>query len=376
MKILKNLFIKPVAIIMIFCSLPAIIGYSDGAIWGMESDGFPDEGMANYENTLPKIALSIDDKTIAIAHFVCAFNVNAEATPEQFDKLCAQIRYCINNNELIQFGIVGFPLKSSNTNSKTITDTFDFAEFVGLFTLDYLCKEISKMHKPGASVTIFSREIQTDYANKIERPKPKKGPISAQQLFPEDRRQDYQTKLCWFVENHFDNLAVARIDESIARQNYDRVAADFNKNVCLEEYMSRKIFWRKDCNRTTSFNLSNAKCEEYGGKIAECMMIGTRAMRKTVDDTICHNDTKNPIMLSMHEDEMAVDRIGFPLIYNLREKRSPWHNVCVFQYSQNGLLMPSLKHKSEICFTSCTVQAWAPRGSNFKLPYVVVEAGT
>ncbi|MFH1832215.1 MAG: L-tyrosine/L-tryptophan isonitrile synthase family protein [bacterium] len=347
-----------------------------------EESGYPVQAMKHYKKTLPQINVpqnesSHEEIATEIAELLC--KLTAQENISGKDVLIDNIKQFVRQDRRIKLVLTSFPLKSSNTTTKTLTETFDFADYIGLYTLNHICKQIKRIYDPGARIHIYSREVQTDYANKVTQ---KYFNID---IFPEEARRKYQRRLKLIIKHCFSqHLELETVDEEIAIQNYEQVAKAYSlarQGQGLKDYLDRKIFWEEDLcwlRETNPKTYSKSKIEKCAKDIAKCMIIGSEAMKQTVNQLL---EEKMYIKLSMHPDNEVNNHIGFSLVYGAIG--APWHNVVAFDDDQlvYGHRDDIEKHVQQKCklsdmqakkATSCLVRKWNPPSCEFELEYVDV----
>src|SRR5262249_52344231 len=92
---------------------------------------------------------------------------NSEVALKNEDILENKIRAYIIGCNPIQTLILGFPNKSSNTESKVIRAQFDMADLIGLLTLYHITQEVKKIYEPGIVITLYTREPFIYQMNKV-----------------------------------------------------------------------------------------------------------------------------------------------------------------------------------------------------------------
>jgi|GEM_PF-2495601 len=130
-------------------------------------------GIITYLRSLPHIyttAGTIIEKAQEITRFLCAFSNTrgGKVTLKGVDTLTSKIAEFVRADKPIEGVLVAFPAKSSNTETKVLqSKTIDMAECASLLTLYHICKEISAIHAPGATIGIWSREAHIYELNKV-----------------------------------------------------------------------------------------------------------------------------------------------------------------------------------------------------------------
>lgn len=121
-----------------------------------------------YLENLPKIDgvpnASIDEKAAAIVKLFIGMIPQRNTKTETvlgnlkgMDELVEKIKKLLENKDNpIKMITIGFPFKSSNHELKVIDERIDMGEFFGLLTYDHICREIQKIHPPGAHLILHS----------------------------------------------------------------------------------------------------------------------------------------------------------------------------------------------------------------------------
>lgn len=117
----------------------------------------------SYLISLPKLNVealdSVDEKSQKLVQFFIELSPKRHNNSNLFegqDILSNRLQTYLQSEDPIAMITIGFPSKSTNTETKVLSEVLDMGEFFGLLTYDYLCREIKKIHKPGAFLTIYS----------------------------------------------------------------------------------------------------------------------------------------------------------------------------------------------------------------------------
>lgn len=119
------------------------------------------EGLPSI-NALPDA--SNDDKAIAIVNLFINMIPQRNTKTETvlgnlkgMDELIEKVKKLLEDKDNpIKMITIGFPFKSSNHELKVIDERTDMGEFFGLLTYDHICREIQKIHPPGAHLILHS----------------------------------------------------------------------------------------------------------------------------------------------------------------------------------------------------------------------------
>ncbi len=322
--------------------------------------------IVDYACALPSMAdtdtsLSTEER---IVQFLCWFSCGLAYPEFGYGILAAKVRDCMEHGEPIKLFIVSFSAKSCNEDTKVIhAGMLDFAEYVGLFTLEYLCQQIRLIYQPGAKVTIYTDEVQTDYINMITQQK------LGIDLFPEPERCAYQHYLATLV-SRFPSLEIGtikNIEECYAPVHYiftrtEQVQTEQDLRS-LEVY---NAFWfhEFDCSRfkEAAFNklgfisskehekaqqmiAINKLLRETAHEVAQGFLIGEKVMQKVFK--ICMPDYGSFIRLDFHapDDGNISSKLGISLVYG--SPGTPWHGVIVVDRRRIRLMSIKDIHKKQ-----------------------------
>lgn len=106
--------------------------------------------LKKYKSGLPKIKQSerSEQKATAIIQFLNQFRPSTlELTGEK--ELIQKVSRLMEENKPLEFFLPSFPVKSKNTEKKVIGPNPDLGEFIGLTTLDHICKQIASVYSRG-----------------------------------------------------------------------------------------------------------------------------------------------------------------------------------------------------------------------------------
>lgn len=334
------------------------------------SNSYPLDAINAYESTLPKITKpqknDSNEMATEIANLLCKYNkIKKDTSIINKDNLINTIKYFVDKKECIHIILTSFSVKSSNTDTKTLNGKLDLAEYVGLYTLNHVCDQIKSIYAPGAKITIYSREVQCDYINKIVKE------ACDVELFPEQDRLGYQKQLKLLVEKCFKNLTIGEVDEKTAHENYAKVCIEYKRNSSIHKDLCH--FWKCDLEQTRIKQaIKMVVCQENENKsitepilqankiiskqelkklekqkvqkinqavnlrikrlteeIADCISIGSTAMKISMDK---FNETKKYIRLSVHSNPDVSTQVGFALVYIADS--APWHHTIALDGSK------------------------------------------
>ena len=320
--------------------------------------------LAKYESGLPKISKTKASQSPAqrIVEFLCHFSCGDMYRETGQETLVTKVEASMSQGEPVKLLIVSFAVKSCNEETKVFkAGTLDFAEYVGLFTLNYMCTQIQEIYPPGAQVTIYTREAQTDYANIISRRN------LGCELFPEAERQEYQRSLATIVSTCFPCLSIGNsngTDDCFTEHHHRFTESGYTLTAqdkqSLEAYT---FFWTNelDCSRfreatfnhlgfkTTQKkqeankqkNAVNAALKKTAQEVAQCLLMGGKVMR-TVLETIVP-DYQSCIRLSVRAPENGdiSSKLGIALVYG--SQGTPWHSIAVTEYPGMAIRLMSQK---------------------------------
>jgi len=294
--------------------------------------------LAKYVASLPKISNDEAPLPKKIVNFLCKFCSNYVISGE--DVLMSKVEAFMTERKPIQLLIVSFAVKSCNPG-KVLAPALDFAEYVGLFTLDYMCRQIQSVYPPGAEMLIFSREEQTRSANVITQR------ALGLDVFPEEQRAFYQHQLRQLVHTAgFTSLKIGDFD-AIDRlyETEEQREKELGKEPDPRELRGLQTFWRSDLDWDDFVNAAKTReprsyrryLNNVADEVARCLLIGSMATRKVVQK--CVVDYPSYIRLSVRADEDGdvSSKLGINLVYG--SSGSPSHTVLVIDQSQKACLL-------------------------------------
>ncbi len=336
-----------------FFNLLFSVAFSCQFLMGMDPnfrEHVPVSGISDYASALPQImdidtSLSLEER---IVQFLCRFSCGQAYLESGHEKLAAKVRDCMERSESIKLLIVSFAVKSCNEDTKIIqAGTLDFAEYIGLFTLEHMCQQIKSIYQPGAKVTIYTREVQTDYANMIIQQK------LGTNLFPEPERCAYQYGLATLVACCFPSLEIGGIEN--IEECYAQAYHTFTRaGKALTEQDQRSIaayatFWSNefDCDRfkgaafkKLGFISSTKKqrqaqqntainklLKETAQDVAQCLLIGGKVMRTVLERHVPHYGSFIRLSVRAPDDGNISNKLGISLVYG--SSGTPWHGALV-----------------------------------------------
>jgi pyoverdine/dityrosine biosynthesis protein Dit1 len=327
--------------VAMFFVLPTTM-HGSSADQSYDASTYPSQAMKLYASSLPKI---IDFQTLqlekTITNFLCAFSpVEAKFGQHVLE---AKTSAFIAQGEPVALLLVGFALKSSNTQCKTLSGKLDFAEYVGLFTLNHMCEQIASVYSPGAHVTLYTREVQTDYANALTMQQ------VGVELFPQEDMMLYQEQLRKLVSYCFPALKIGVLDSAEllyenARKDYERE----HSGSLLEEsdavaLKNMKVFWREDlckdprfqdaakkkfCSKKKVDPKVNAHLNELADQVSLELLIGSKITRTILESNVPNYTSY--IRLSVHAsaDGNVSNKLGISLVHD--SQGTPSHRILVF----------------------------------------------
>lgn len=114
--------------------------------------------ISHYKQSLPSIKGG-EDPAQAVGQLLLDLKI---PTKEPMGEICdwtplkEKIHLHMKTEQPLPLLMTGFPGKSTNMETKVISDCVDLAEYLALLTLDHLTREIKKVYAPGARITIIS----------------------------------------------------------------------------------------------------------------------------------------------------------------------------------------------------------------------------
>ena len=120
------------------------------------------QGCKAYIARLPKLEAegleTTAEKVRAIFEYVQKFDPTSKISEETRQETFRKIERCIKTGKKLEMEMLGFSSKSSNTVTKVLGTTFDLADYMGLYTLNHIAKNIEKAHPPGVILVIHHIE--------------------------------------------------------------------------------------------------------------------------------------------------------------------------------------------------------------------------
>lgn len=340
------------------------------------------EAFMRYVNQLPRITMdngSIEIES-TITEFICKFS-NSHNPITGKEVPIEKIRRNINQGSPISFMLLGFPIKSPNSDSKVIAPSLDMAELCALLTLNHIAKEIETVYSPGAQIKLCTREpFIFDFNNAAK----KGGGI---ELFSEKKVEKYQKQLKSLVNYFFPTLQIDNISNirQLYNEKYAHEPAAINKSdkanysVFMQEEIRYEAFLdslrtevlanndmvRASVNKKFKeaqghnfmsmkqhFDLStiekikklipiNAEIKKIAEALSVHAALGAIRMRKLIEENYA---TENYIRLSIHpsKDGDVSQKLGINLIPG--STLTPWHAAAVV--TREGMI--TLKHTKQV----------------------------
>ena len=117
---------------------------------------------AMYKRTLPKLEVDGPDLPLVRANNIIDYlqllggggPLNSGARHVYTDYILGKL----SADEPIQFVILGFPCKSTNTGKKVLSDMFDMADYLGLVRLEHIAEQIQEFVGVPCEVHIINKE--------------------------------------------------------------------------------------------------------------------------------------------------------------------------------------------------------------------------
>jgi pyoverdine/dityrosine biosynthesis protein Dit1 len=317
-----------------------------------------------YNKMLPRLCADPSrDLSLRIVEFLCQFCPDAlrnqgRERPGQ-DVVQAKIKAFIDKNEPIRLVLLGFSSKSSNTKNKVIAPKVDFAEYVGLHTLNYMCQEISSAYHPGAQLELYTREVHMDALNDITQQA-----LGVPLVAPEDM-QRYAATIAALMRN-FPHIKLSAIRNAEELYNaLQKEMAGQRQQVEVAEVQGMKTFFKHelDCEAfAAAKKLSRSQVDKVCQSLALAYCQGTRVMRAVLQNNI--HDYNSCVRLSVRPspDGNVSSKLGIHLVYGSRG--TPSHNLIAID--RNGVL--SLQSKKDVAKKQYEQCAYAV--DNLQLAYM------
>lgn len=234
-----------------------------------------------------------------------------------------RIRKFVRAQQPVEMVILGFPAKSPNRN-KTLSDRADRGEVEGLRTLDRICGEIARLHRPGAVTHVcsdghvFADLVNVTDANvdrfqgEIEEIVARFGftklrTFSARRVYPEHDGDALRRRL---VREHAKDLDATRAE-------------------CLETDEGRALWcgihrFLFEDDLVLFPDLSRNRVRERAKQRAYEVIRRSQAFSSLVAATF-----PDAVRLSIHPHVHASAKLGVRLVPSDDRWATPWHNVLV-----------------------------------------------
>lgn len=242
------------------------------------------------------------------------------------DKLLEKIMPKINNNQPIDFVMLGFPMKSPNSRDKVLGTKPDLAEEVAYKNFAKFDADIKKIYAPGTKISIASD-----------------GYVFNDIMGVEDKT------VAEYEEISLDMLGGAQVEWLNLKNFYTsglslqtlREKVIFDHGI-TEEVLQQRILLDPDVNalykgmiRFLTLDLaienftSNNQLQKKAKQVAREMMYRNEAYSKLVT-----SEFKDSIRLSMHPSQNNGAKYSFQLIPSPKAWTSPWH--CALAIDKDG----------------------------------------
>lgn len=267
-----------------------------------------DNPMERYCKSLPLINLEDNlDLPQAILQYAQILGGGKPLEAMGQEKVLSQISQSIANDTPLNFVILGFPEKSSNTESKSISGQFDLADLLGLVTLEHLCQEIEKIYGRGAQVHIVCDE---PYLNEMSQYMYEKVGVT---MIP-DKSTYHATLAKCLSSNHFTYISLA---DSLASDYHalNIVKNDKKPADGLIKFISKEI----QTSELRAAKVTNKQRASLAKDMALIYERGVEKLRYLIDH---HPQLGSMVRLSVHGDG---HKLHMNLIHN--SAGTPWHGV-------------------------------------------------
>jgi pyoverdine/dityrosine biosynthesis protein Dit1 len=297
--------------------------------------------ITNYKQQLPIIHQS-DNLAQAVCEFLLSFKQELPSLNEE--GLKARLSNHISQQKPLQLLLVGFPSKSTNTETKVIGPTVDLGEYIALITLNHIVEQISKIYSPGAHMTIISDGVLYTEALRMPEDLPQQygdqlqllaqslstrikiltlrdfeGP--AAKLFPHDQREYF------LKEKHF---ACSPEDDSTLKGKKYFAESEFKCEVwnmyfitqALEKLkLSHVPVTKKD---VQEFNtIKNSYRKKQVETLLQAISEGSQQFGAYISKF--YPNYSDVIRLSVHAHGDVSQKLGINVIYNAQG--TPWHKT-------------------------------------------------
>lgn len=311
-----------------------------------------DDPVELYKNSLPKIEDCKSSSLIEqIVEFLCLFNNFGEQSEllgkEAFIK---KVNSFILEGLPLQFILMGFAAKSSNTRLKVLKSQFDLAEYLGLTTLDYLCAEIKSVYSPGAVVTIFTQEMHLEEIS--DTVQDYLGiPLSTPQS-----KEAYQLKLAQCIEENFNETLKIGIINNIEQLYHMELSFPLNFNEKEEQgltkFMEHELQGEaliKAASELRGYTSASGYISLIAVVIAKQMCEGTRKMRMILEKYIPNYNQCIRLSVRSADDGNISNKLGINLVY--KSMGTPSHKIALMT-SEGHVGLTTLEELHRICNNS------------------------
>ena len=260
--------------------------------------------------------------------------------PEASDLHLAKILNHLKARKPVHFVLPAFPAKSPN-REKTLGGLPDYAEFLGLRRLNELCREIGRLHGPGAHVTICSD-----------------GRVFSDLVLVSDQEvtayQDGVRRM--IAESGFSHLSTFHLEEALGSLTFDEMRAHLLAQHGrplpeLREEVRRRPEAQAMFNGIHRFifedrlvlkpGLSRNRVREEAKEVAYQVILRSNSWSRLVESFF-----PEAVRLSIHPQLGASDKIGFQLVPCENAWGTPWHNVAL--EDQHGVRLVKRKEAERL----------------------------
>jgi L-tyrosine isonitrile synthase len=291
-----------------------------------------------YLDNLPKINNDLCNATVAhkavgIVDFLKEYspkNNSGQVRNNTFgeDMLADQFFLLLQAYQPIKMRITGFPFKSINAETKVVGCFLDMAEFVGILTLHHICREIGKIHRPGAKIIIVSDSVAFADFMGVSHYEYEFFQYSAARIIR--KFSDYLEFVTPSSEDFKSYLRSIRRNEQFFHEVMYNIS---------DRYASYLPFLKEElkCRRGEAVlglhKSENPKVKRNRLKyppmninqVASMIVYRSQAFEKYIQD--CVPECRDTIRLSVHHHDNISKKCGISLIFG--SNVTPWHNMLV-----------------------------------------------
>lgn len=247
---------------------------------------------------------------------------------DQYDKvgkplLAERIDSFVSKNQPIQFAMLGFPFKSSNTRDKVLSPYPDMGEKLTMDNFNAMNQRVQNVYKPGFTISILSDGLVFNDIWGIP-------DIVTEEYYNISRDFGYEAyaPLNWY------NIRSFNSNRCTLSGMRDKLEKQFG---ITEAELQHRIMYDQDVNYTYR-GMIRFVTEEYAYRSFESGKARERAVKALVRRTMLRNEAydnfvrhifKDHIRLSMHQSVNNGKKYSIKLIDSPYARHSAWHSAVV-----------------------------------------------